>query len=51
MYSTQAWAKDAADSDFRRIEIQRNICGAEDVSFAVKAADTNGFRVRQNIRG
>merc|ERR1719397_1971547 len=36
MYSTQAWAKDAADSDFRRIEIQRNICGAEDVSFAVK---------------
>ena len=36
MYTTQAWAKAAADSDFQKIDIQRNLCGEEDVTFAVK---------------
>ena len=36
MYSTQAWAKDGPKSSFQKIEIKRNVCGDEDVTFAVK---------------
>ena len=36
MYSTQAWAKDGPKSSFQKIEIKRNVCGDEDVTFAIK---------------
>ena len=36
MYSTQAWAKHGAKSSFKKIEIKRNKCGDDDVTFAVK---------------
>ena len=36
MYSTVAWAKTAADSEFSKIEIQRNVAGEHDVTFEVK---------------
>ena len=36
MYSTVAWAKSAADSEFSKIEIKRNVTGDEDVTFDLK---------------
>jgi len=36
MYTTQAWAKSDPKSSFQKIEIKRNVCGGEDVTFAVK---------------
>ena len=36
MYTTKAWAKSAPDSKFKQIEIQRNVCGEEDVTFDIK---------------
>ena len=36
MYSTMAWAKSAADSEFGKIEIKRNATGDNDVTFDLK---------------
>ena len=36
MYSTKAWAKTSADSDFELIDIKRNVCCDDDVTFTVK---------------
>ena len=36
MYSTVAWAKASPDASFEKIEIQRNVCGDEDVTFDMK---------------
>jgi len=36
MYSTMAWAKSAADSEFGKIEIKRNTTGDNDVTFDLK---------------
>jgi len=36
MYSTQAWAKQGPTSPFQKIDIKRNKCGDEDVTFAIK---------------
>jgi len=36
MYSTVAWAKSAADSEFGKIEIKRNVTGDDDVTFDLK---------------
>ena len=36
MYSTLAWAKSEAKSEFGRIEIKRNIAGDNDVTFDLK---------------
>ena len=36
MYSTVAWAKSSADSEFSKIEIKRNSTGDNDVTFELK---------------
>jgi len=36
MYSTVAWAKSAADSEFGKIEIKRNVTGDDDITFDLK---------------
>jgi len=36
MYSTVAWAKPDAESEFSKIEIERNVAGDDDVTFDVK---------------
>ena len=36
MYSTVAWAKPDAESEFSKIEIERNAAGDDDVTFDVK---------------
>merc|ERR1711936_523427 len=36
MYSTVAWAKTAADSEFSKIKIKRNTAGPDDVTFELK---------------
>jgi len=35
MYSTVAWAKTSKDSEFTKIEVERNIAGEEDVTFDI----------------
>jgi len=45
MYSTFAWAKSGADSEFDRIEIQRNKTGDDDVTFDIKFCGICGFDV------
>ena len=36
LYSTMAWAKSGAESEFGKIEIQRNVAGDNDVTFDLK---------------
>jgi len=36
LYSTVAWAKSSADSEFSKIEIKRNVTGDDDVTFDLK---------------